>query len=232
MRISSGLRCGYTAGSLARQSARPGGRGFAAAGRAKSMACGRRFSTLPSAELRRAARRLRRLSRMRTHSVAQSLGTLFSELVNGPSSAGQYMLNGGDEGLLRSLDKLSADAASARTRTDSSIAAHVDHIRYGLSLMNRWSKGENPFDNADWGASWKKVAVSDEEWAHLRAQLRDEATRWLETLRMPREVQESELNGMIGSVAHIAYHLGAIRQINQALRGPVEPALRKTEGRE
>lgn len=30
-------------------------------------------------------------------------------------------------------------------------------------------------------------------------------------------------NGMIGSIAHTACHLGAIRQINHALRGPAEP---------
>ena len=32
--------------------------------------------------------------------------------------------------------------------------------------------------------------------------------------RQPRDVDEIELNGMIGSIAHLAYHLGAIRQIN------------------
>jgi len=36
-----------------------------------------------------------------------------------------------------------------------SIAAHVDHVRYGLSLMNGWSEGHNPFKDADWSASWK-----------------------------------------------------------------------------
>ena len=66
------------------------------------------------------------------------------------------MLNPGDEGLLRSLEKLSAADASALTPTGSSIAAHVDHVRYGLSLMNRWSQGENPFESADWSASWRQ----------------------------------------------------------------------------
>jgi hypothetical protein len=37
-----------------------------------------------------------------------------------------------------------------------------------------------------------------------------------------RELNQIELNGMIGSIAHLAYHLGAIRQINVLLRGPVE----------
>lgn len=159
---------------------------------------------------------------MHTDDLAKTLATLFSELVDGAPASGCYMLNAGDEGLLRSLDKLSAAAASAVTPTGSSIAAHIDHLRYGLSLMNRWAGGENPFNDADWSASWRKAAVSEEEWQALRAQLRVEAARWLKALRTPREVQEIELNGMIGSIAHLAYHLGAIRQINQTLRGPAE----------
>jgi hypothetical protein len=154
--------------------------------------------------------------------ISTTLTTLFSELVNGAPKAGAYILNAGDDGLLRALDKLSATEASALTTTGSSIAAHVDHLRYGLSLMNRWSVGENPFGTADWSTSWKKTTVSDDEWTTRRAELRTEATRWLEALRTPREVQPIELNGIVGSIAHLAYHLGAIRQINQSTRGPAE----------
>jgi hypothetical protein len=132
------------------------------------------------------------------------------------------VLNAGDAGLLRSLDRLSAAAASRQTATGSSIAAHVDHLRYGLSLMNRWSAGENPFKDADWAVSWRRTAVSDAEWQTLRADLRTETARWLEALRTPREARDIELNGMIGSIAHLAYHLGAIRQIDATLRGPAE----------
>jgi hypothetical protein len=159
---------------------------------------------------------------MNTTELSKTLTTLFSELVNGAPGDGAYMLNAGDKGLLHSLDKLSAKEASTPTPTGSSIAAHVDHLRYGLSLMNRWSAGENPFGSADWSASWKKTTVSDDEWKTRRAELRTEATRWLEALRSPRDVQEIELNGIVGCIAHLAYHLGAIRQINQAARGPAE----------
>jgi hypothetical protein len=159
---------------------------------------------------------------MHTADLSNTLGTLFSELVDGAPASGAFMLNAGDEGLHRSLDKLDAAAASALTRTGSSIAAHVDHLRYGLSLMNRWSAGENPFADADWSVSWKKTVVSEEEWRTRRAQLREETGRWLKTLRTPREVQEIELNGVIGSIAHLAYHLGAVRQINHTLRGPAD----------
>jgi hypothetical protein len=41
-------------------------------------------------------------------------------------------------------------------------------------------------------------------------------------LKTPREVADVELSGMIASVAHLAYHLGAIRQINKDARGPRE----------
>ena len=88
--------------------------------------------------------------------------------------------------------------------------------------MNRWSAGENPFDDADYSASWRRSAVSDAEWEELRAGLRDEAHRWLESIRTPREVSTVELNGMVGSIAHLAYHLGAIRQIDRIARGPAE----------
>jgi hypothetical protein len=157
---------------------------------------------------------------MNTRELSHSLTALFAELVDGAPTEAAYMLNRGDPGLLRSLDRLSASAASPK------IAAHVDHVRYGLSLMNRWASGEpNPFATADWGAAWRTTRVSDAEWAKLRAELRDEAHRWLAALAIPREVDNAALNGMIGSIAHLAYHLGAIRQIDQSTRGPAEPQL-------
>src|SRR3954470_787536 len=134
---------------------------------------------------------------MNTQDVTATLATLFSELVDGAPASGAYILNGGDRGLLASLDQITATAASRLTVTGASIAAHVDHLRYGLSLMNRWSAGEDPFADADWNTSWKNVSVTDDEWHERRADLRAEATRWLSVLRTPRDVQPIELNGMI-----------------------------------
>lgn len=159
---------------------------------------------------------------MNTADISNALATLLGELVEGAPKDGGYMLNPGDEGLLRSLEKLPASDASARTSTGSSIAAHVDHLRYGLSLMNRWSHGENPFGSADWSASWRKTSVTEPEWKDRISELRAEAARWLAAVRQPRDVDDVELNGMIGSIAHLAYHLGAIRQIKTSVRGPAE----------
>jgi hypothetical protein len=157
---------------------------------------------------------------MNTSDLTNALATLFSELVDGAPSKNSYMLNTGDAGLLASLDRLSASAASATSAGGASIAAHVDHLRYGLSLMNRWGAGENPFRDADWSQSWTRGTVDDAAWARLRGELRDETGRWLEVLRTPRDVSDVELTGMISSIAHLAYHVGAIRQIDRTTRGP------------
>lgn len=157
---------------------------------------------------------------MNTSDLGSTLPTLFAELIDGAPQSEAYMLNRGDAGLLRSLDKLSATAASAPTPHGSTIAAHVDHLRYGLSLMNRWSAGENPFDDADWTASWRRTRVSAAQWKQLRDELASEAHRWLEALNKPREINQPDLNSVVGSVAHLAYHVGAIRQIDLSARGP------------
>jgi hypothetical protein len=161
---------------------------------------------------------------MQTEDITKSLTTLFAELVDGAvKGGGAFVLNSGDIGLLRSLERLSAADASRSTNGGATIAAHARHLQYGLSLMNRWaSEGGNPFADAKWDEAWKTSTVTDGEWAEIRSGLSEEAHRWLQTLGRPRQVIEVELSGMIGSIAHLAYHLGAIRQIATAARGPRE----------
>ncbi len=161
---------------------------------------------------------------MFTTPTARVLARLFSELVDGAGESGEaFMLNSGDVGLLRSLDTLSPAAASRAVNDGATIAAHAQHVRYGLSLMNRWaSEGGNPFADATWDDAWKTTSVDASEWQEIRRGLREETERWVQVLGAPREVSAVELAGMIGSIAHLAYHLGAIRQIDKSLRGPRE----------
>jgi hypothetical protein len=160
---------------------------------------------------------------MRTTDISPVLEHLFSELVDGAASTGAFILNTGDAGLLQSLEKISAAEASRSVNDGATIAAHAQHVRYGLSLMNRWAReGGNPFANAMWDEAWKISAVDAPTWDEIRSGLAYESHRWLEELRSPREVAEVELTGIAASVAHMAYHLGAIRQINKTARGPKE----------
>ena len=89
--------------------------------------------------------------------------------------------------------------------------------------MNRWAaEGGNPFADARWDEAWKTAAVDDAAWTAIRNGLREEAQRWLKALSGARAVSEVEFTGMIASIAHLAYHLGAIRQIDKDTRGPTE----------
>jgi hypothetical protein len=161
---------------------------------------------------------------MRTDTICAGLELLFSELADGATRPGSaYILNSGDAGFLKSIDRLTATEASRSTSGGATIAAHVQHVRYGLSLMNRWGRdGGNPFADAKWDEAWKTAAVDDADWAEIRAGVRHEAHQWLDVLRTPRHVDAEGLNGMMASIAHLAYHLGAIRQIATNARGPRE----------
>ena len=161
---------------------------------------------------------------MLTAESSRTLSHLFSELVDGvTSSRGGFMLNTGDAGMLASLDKLSADDASRSANGGATIAAHTQHVRYGLSLMNQWAaEGGNPFANAKWDEAWKIARVDASQWEEIRKGLRAETERWLTVLKTPREVAGIEFTGLVSSIAHLAYHLGAIRQIDTSARGPKE----------
>lgn len=160
---------------------------------------------------------------MNAPSLFSVLPVIFQEVVLGsPDPAARtYLLNQGDHGLLEALEPLSAERASRTVDGGASIAAHVDHLRYGFEVLNGWANGTLRSRKAlDWTASWRRVTVSEGEWRVLRDGLRREAEAWLEVLRRPRTVSEVEAGWMAGSVAHVAYHLGAIRQLDRATRGP------------
>jgi hypothetical protein len=159
---------------------------------------------------------------MNTTDTAPTLARLFAELIEGTAdSGGGFILNSGDVGLLWSLDKLTAADASRSVNEGATIAAHAKHVQYGLSLMNRWAReGGNPFADAKWDEAWATTDVGEGEWQEIRDALRDEAQRWRRTLTAPRDASDVEFSGMVGSIAHLAYHLGAIRQISKHLRGP------------
>ena len=165
---------------------------------------------------------------MHTNESSHALAALFRELVDGASRDGDaFVLNSGDQGLLHSLDSVSADDASRSVNGGATVAAHAQHLRYGLSLMNRWAReGGNPFADATWDAAWKTARVDERAWNEIRNGLRREAHEWLAALGTPRAVMPVEFTGMLASIVHLAYHLGAIRQISKDTRGPREGTFR------
>jgi DinB superfamily len=138
-----------------------------------------------------------------------------TEVFDGPPTAEAYVVNPGDPGLLRQLETMSAQTASLQPIPGKpSIAAHVHHIYFGLLMLNRWVSGEeNPWAGADFGESWRKTTVSEDEWRTLRQSLRHEAEAWRRAVVNRTQWDDLSASAAISTVAHTAYHLGAIRQI-------------------
>lgn len=126
---------------------------------------------------------------------------------DGPRGSGYFLDS--DAGLLRTLGDLSAEEAS-RERGGNSIAAHAAHILFGLEVFAAFVSGDRA--KRDWNESWRVSTVDDESWRKLQAEL----GRGFETMRDAIETHaaksEEALGGSLASIAHLAYHLGAIRQ--------------------
>ena len=153
---------------------------------------------------------------MITDSVFQrALTTLLTEILDGPPGHEAFVLNPGDAGLLGQLDTIPAAVASTRPMPGrTTIAAHVEHVLYGLQLLIRWAQGEeNPWADADWEASWQRNSLTQEQWDRTRAALREASATWQKAVAARTVWDEISAAGAMASAAHTAYHLGAIRQI-------------------
>ena len=145
----------------------------------------------------------------------RAVQTLLTELIDGPPGGEAFVLNPGDVGLVRQLESIDAATASARPMAGrTTVAAHADHVLYGIELLNRWAGGEaNPWKTADWSASWQRTAVDEAQWRDLVRRLREAFATWRRAAADRTEWDDVSGPGAIASVAHTAYHLGAIRQI-------------------
>ena len=145
------------------------------------------------------------------------LRDLFSEAYAGPNHDYTWFIdNKPDSGLLGTLSGLSAEDASRPSPTGSTIAGHAEHLRWSLAITNAMVRGEDP--EQDWAESWRVTEVDEGTWDTLRADLKLE----YETLHAGMAQQEDfsdpqMLTGALALVPHAAYHLGAIRQLVNAL---------------
>jgi hypothetical protein len=156
-----------------------------------------------------------------TDSIFQrAVSKLLTEIFDGPPGQEAYILNPGDTGLLGQLEKISATTASKQSIPGKpSIAAHVEHVHFGLSLLTRWIGGEeNPWADADWTGAWKRLSVTDEQWRTLREDLKKQSATWRKAMAAHTEWDDITAAGALSTIAHTAYHLGAIRQILAAAK--------------
>jgi len=98
----------------------------------------------------------------------------------------------------------------------TTLAAHADHFRYHMWGTNQLLKTGN-FPKMSWGESWEIDSVEEETWQSIQEELRKE---YLTLVKALDDLEWNELlaNEVSGSLAHSAYHLGAIQQMLKVIK--------------
>ncbi|PTA67504.1 hypothetical protein [Deinococcus arcticus] len=123
----------------------------------------------------------------------------------------------GNHGLLATLEALNAEQAS-REVLGTTVAAHTAHTAFHMEVIVRWERDSDrgPFD---WQGSFQPVQVDEAGWAAQRQRVRAayDALVAFTHSQQDQPVTGDATGGLTGGVAHVAYHLGAIRQLVKEL---------------
>lgn len=114
-------------------------------------------------------------------------------------------------GVHPTLRNLTAAQASHSRNGHPSIAAHARHMAFHMRVSAEWLQGVR--DPRDWPGSFKPFEVNETQWNEIRQDLETQREKLLEVLRGLDATSFAEEGAGMGALAHIAYHLGAIRQL-------------------
>ena len=158
------------------------------------------------------------MSEIPRETVLRAVLPILSEAFAGPADprSTHFVDNEPDCGLFGTLDALTAEEASTPLEDGrATAAAQAEHLRFSLDVSTRWLRGER--EKADWPSSWAVQRVDEDAWTELRMGLRRAYEDFVVVVhQVPMDAQL--LEGVVASVAHAAYHLGALRQITLSAR--------------
>jgi hypothetical protein len=142
----------------------------------------------------------------------QSILTLTREVYEGPLKSNRTWVVDNDPagGVLGTIAQITASQASAKSAGRNTIAAHVNHLLFGLRLINAITSGNEP--NFNWELSWAVQSVDESQWDVLRQALESEYRQMIISFDGLNVSDEDTLTGCMAVPAHSAYHLGAIKQ--------------------
>jgi hypothetical protein len=150
------------------------------------------------------------MSGLEARVITGRLLTILDEAFHGASGPVTYFVdNRPGFGLLGSFGNLDAASAS-RAVGGSSIAAHVEHVVFAMEASADWITGDRT--PRDWKASWRASAVDDETWPLLLERLHHEYQQLRAAIEEGAMTSEDAFGEAVGAIAHVAYHLGSVRQ--------------------
>ncbi len=154
--------------------------------------------------------------------LIEAIVVLLTEAYPGPPdpSGTWFIDNEPDSGVLGLIAGLTAEEASTSVHPDgdpgSTIAAHVEHLRWSLANVNATLRGEEY--NARWSESWLVQEADPNSWDSLRHALQAEFEALCAALNKQTELEGVYLTGILALAPHAAYHLGVVRQMIERAR--------------
>ncbi len=143
-------------------------------------------------------------------SIMVQLLAVLREGYEGPPTPWSYFTDARPEaGLAGTLKDLSADDAS-RSVAGYSIVAHIHHVTFGMNASADWIRGDHT--PKDWKESWSLISVDDQGWCKVQLALRESYDNLRQAMAFHNADSAYSFGGAVASIAHLAYHLGAIRQ--------------------
>jgi hypothetical protein len=114
-----------------------------------------------------------------------------------------------DAGFIGLLQTINAEEASQNI-AGTSIASHAHHVRFSLAEAAVWIRGDHA--PVDWKESWRISSVNDTEWTKIREDISKSYQAVRDAMASHGSSSVEAFGGAAGVVAHMAFHLGAIRQ--------------------
>jgi hypothetical protein len=140
--------------------------------------------------------------------------SLLYEIIDGPAEPAVTWVvsNAPNTGLLGTMAAMTAEQAShAPAPGRKTAAAHGQHLRFALELAAQRLQGQSP--EADWDSSWEPSIVTPAEWKQLQERIRAASATVRQLIADGESWDGMMLQGIVATVAHTAYHLGAMRQL-------------------
>jgi hypothetical protein len=129
-----------------------------------------------------------------------------------PRSSGPTAVLDLNTGWTQTLAALTAAEASRPVAPGgTTISGQTAHAAYYLELFEGIILNRHP--QADWPGSFAPSQVDEAAWAAQQARLVGAADRVAALMRANPSWPESQVRGALGSLVHLAYHLGAVRQM-------------------
>lgn len=137
---------------------------------------------------------------------------MLREGFEGPPGPWTYFTDSmGGRGVFGTVAAVSAAEASQHGGpAGTTIAAHIHHLVASLVLTTKELRGESV--SRDRSHTWSVSTVDDAAWVRMRTDLRRTYEDLLVAVQMRTAWDEDVLGIAIGAIAHMSYHLGAVRQ--------------------